>query len=182
MRVGFSQVFLISYSKCGLSPFQEQVWLSGTHKRRSHFETKVYSCCFDQSKDPLARFACRCVRHTSACLAHAHVCEFQHGCTHLLPVHVYVYACVCALWVYMHACAPVGMYLSMCLHVCLYARAGGRPRCIHTCTAHLALPLTWLWDSVTPTSIRVDNELDTGTQADHTQIRGPWSWGILAES
>lgn len=49
----------------------------------------------------------------------------------------------------------------------------------HTCIAHLdlplPLPLTSLLDSVTPTGIRVDLELDAETWIDHTQISKPWS-------
>lgn len=56
----------------------------------------------------------------------------------------------------MGAYACIDMYVRCALRVCLYAWAGGRARCIHTCTTHLDLPLTWLWDSVTPTGIRVD--------------------------
>lgn len=67
-----------------------------------------------------------------------------------------------------HVCKHVPCSVSLCM-------GRGMTKCIHTCTARLDLPLTWLWDFVTPTGIRVDFKLDTGTQTDHTQIRGPWS-------
>lgn len=109
-----------------------------------------------------------------------------HACVGM-PGSVCVCVPLCCSYVHVRVCVCVTMHLQVCvetcaLSVCLCAWAGGRPRCLHTCIAHLSPSQTWPCDSVTPTGMRVDPELDMTTQTGHTNTRGPWSWGMLAKS
>lgn len=123
IREGFPWFFLILHSECGQSVLQEPVWLSGSGpcpgEKGTLLDKGLLLLFLIKAKDPLARSECGCERHTSACLAQAHVCVCLGACVCSSNcAHIYcpcLCLCVCVPWVYMCASTPVGMYVSMCL-------------------------------------------------------------------